>query len=910
MATNDKKISNLVSRQLPEFIQSQSPALLEFVKQYYTLLESAQITLTDVGAIDQILLETEVESFVQLNATDEFGNDANDYIIDEQSGKGEFIKGETVTGETSGQTAVILAEDVDNGKIYVSANTKFITGETITGSSSNATAVISKYRANPVENITQLLEYIDIDDSLDDFFVRFKNKFLETLPNNLDATLDKKLFTKRITDLYNAKGSVRANKLFFQALFNQTPEIYYPNRDMLRVSDGDWEVSTILKVTLVTPTNGETAHLVGQTITQQTVLGNNVIGQASAVVDSVIKQTINGQEVSTLTLQEGTVSGTFTSTTGDNVELENEIGDLIQEDGDALDLQDRVFIKGTDNTDPNIIITCAVESVISDITINSGGSYFTKDEVLTVVNDTGGSEGRIFVDTVRADKVDSIFVESGGSGYAVGDGIVVNNTGTDGDGLIATVTVVNGGFALESDLEEDGQILLESGKTLVMEDETNSNLGDITKVTITNNGAGYTSLPALTIDSVSGSGAEIFPVGENIGRITKIRVFNHGFRYEVAPTIKSNLHMQVYDITDTFDPDETVTSSSTYNILLEETSERDILLMEDGDLAILEDSGQDADATATVVGLNTTSNILELKDVSNTFIVGETITGLTTGATAKILVANPASLTSTVGTVVNTTGSFTSVDGHISEDTKRIQDSFYYQDYSYVVKVGESITEWRDELRRAIHPAGFEVFGEVTIATQVNAKMKTGFVRINDLIEPDEVVELFTLIFGEKIGRRLGTIDDGTSLRSTPNRGIESEASFGNTRDVTLKREYNITLNSDRTQTVQGVNIRQGFVYAGPRFSTINRFAQTAFDTTDYGVPDSGITIQTLNNIKISGTGKTPPNGNDVTFEVFNSDLRTNFTIPADVTRIVFGENSFDENATTFDSDSVTFDAS
>src|SRR6056300_637812 len=102
MATNDKKISNLVSRQLPEFIQSQSPALLEFVKQYYTLLESAQITITDVGAIDQILLETEVEGFVQLNATDEFGNDADDYIIDEQSGKGEFIKGEIVTGQTSG----------------------------------------------------------------------------------------------------------------------------------------------------------------------------------------------------------------------------------------------------------------------------------------------------------------------------------------------------------------------------------------------------------------------------------------------------------------------------------------------------------------------------------------------------------------------------------------------------------------------------------------------------------------------------------------------------------------------------------------------------------------------------------------------------------------------------------------
>jgi hypothetical protein len=160
MATNDKKISNLVSRQLPEFVQSQSPALLEFVKQYYTFLESAQITVNNVGAIDQILLEDEVTSFLQLDASDEFGNDAGDFVIDESSAKGEFIKGETITGATSGQTAVILAEDTDNGKIYTTSNTSFITGETITGSTSGGTATIVKYRANPTETITNLLEYI------------------------------------------------------------------------------------------------------------------------------------------------------------------------------------------------------------------------------------------------------------------------------------------------------------------------------------------------------------------------------------------------------------------------------------------------------------------------------------------------------------------------------------------------------------------------------------------------------------------------------------------------------------------------------------------------------------------------------------------------------------------------------
>ena len=914
MATNDKKISNLVSRQLPEFIQSQSPALLEFVKQYYTFLESAQITVNNVGAIDQILLEDEVTSFLQLDASDEFGNDEGDYVIDESSAKGEFIKGETITGATSGQTAVILAEDVDNGKIYTSSNTSFITGETITGSTSGGTATIVKYRANPAETITNLLEYIDIDDSLDDFFLRFKNKFLETLPNSFDASLDKKLFTKRINDLYNAKGSINANKIFFQALFNDTPEIYYPNRDMLRVSDGDWVVDTIMKVTLVSPSGGNTANLAGQTITQQTVVGNTVIGEATAVVDTVTKERISGQEVTTLIIQPGSVVGTFVASPGDNIELEDDSGDIIQEDSSGLDLQEQVLIKGTDNTNSEVVITCAVESVINNATVTSGGRYYSVGDVLSVSGTEGGLRGSVIVDTVRSDKVDSIFVETGGSGYAVGDAIVVDNTGVDGDGLAGTVSVVNGGFTLEQDLDEDGILLLETGKTIVMEPQTNSNTNDIARINISNNGAGYTGLPTITISSSAGSSGAVFPVSANIGKITRAKIFDHGFRYEVPPTISANLHMQIHSLSDSFDVGETVSASSSYNLILETTDDRDIVVMENGDQTLLEDSLQDSDGSATVVSFNASTNILELKDVSNAFVAGETITGGTSGTTAKILNSDHASLTSTVGTVVNTSGGFTTVDSHVSEITKKIQDSLYYQDYSYVVKVGEAIVSWRDELKRSIHPAGFEVFGEVAIRSQVNAKLKTGFVRVSGVVDPDEVIEILTLIFDEKVRRKLGTATDGSSLRTNPERSIEASASHtANTRDTTLTTDYTLKLAGDRETTVQGINVRQGFIYSGPRFRTLNKFAQSAFiqsNTDSAGfVLENSFQIGMYNQIRVSGTGKTPPNGTVPTFGDYNSDLRTNICIPSEVLQVRSGPgDTFDETVTTFDNTSVTFD--
>ena len=74
MAKFTKKINPLVSRQFPQHIQANNPLLVEFVKQYYRYMDSAQITLSSVTASDQILLETGTENFLALDGTDEIGS--------------------------------------------------------------------------------------------------------------------------------------------------------------------------------------------------------------------------------------------------------------------------------------------------------------------------------------------------------------------------------------------------------------------------------------------------------------------------------------------------------------------------------------------------------------------------------------------------------------------------------------------------------------------------------------------------------------------------------------------------------------------------------------------------------------------------------------------------------------------
>jgi len=61
-------------------------------------------------------------------------------------------------------------------------------------------------------------------------------------------------------------------------------------------------------------------------------------------------------------------------------------------------------------------------------------------------------------------------------------------------------------------------------------------------------------------------------------------------------------------------------------------------------------------------------------------------------------------------------------DGKISH-LKKVQDSRYYQSFSYVIKTGQTIENWNDAVKKLLHPAGFAFFGEVVVFTTASARM-------------------------------------------------------------------------------------------------------------------------------------------------------------------------------------------
>lgn len=100
---------------------------------------------------------------------------------------------------------------------------------------------------NTTYHSRRILDYKDIDDTVDNFVVKFKQKYLTDI--QLDTVSQTRQLIKHSLDLYRAKGTERAIDLFFRAVFGKPAEVYYPGDDIFRLSDGKWVKPKYLEVT-------------------------------------------------------------------------------------------------------------------------------------------------------------------------------------------------------------------------------------------------------------------------------------------------------------------------------------------------------------------------------------------------------------------------------------------------------------------------------------------------------------------------------------------------------------------------------------------------------------------------------------------------------------------------------------
>ena len=142
----------------------------------------------------------------------------------------------------------------------------------------------------------QLFDINDIDKTLDEFLVNYKEKYLKDFP--FAATTDKRFMIKHIMDYYRSKGSTQSLELLMKMLYGEEIEVYYPSQDVLKPSESNWISPKYIEVSK----SRRTVDFLDQQI-------RGSISGATAFVESIVTKRSEGKLIDVVYLSD--VRGTF-----------------------------------------------------------------------------------------------------------------------------------------------------------------------------------------------------------------------------------------------------------------------------------------------------------------------------------------------------------------------------------------------------------------------------------------------------------------------------------------------------------------------------------------------------------------------------------------------------------------------
>ena len=294
----------------------------------------------------------------------------------------------------------------------------------------------------------------------------------------------------------------------------------------------------------------------------------------------------------------------------------------------------------------------------------TGGTGHQVGDSVTFSSSSGvGATGVIDATT---NEVVTFTLVDGGSGYSVGNTVATVSGGEPNGGLTGTVTVT-----AVSNLE-----------TIFSYTDTIQGLSD-TPIgfgpTYSSNSGAISSNLASSNSSTALSAA-LGTINVQAGKISAISVTTGNYANNSLPSVSA--------VDSTISPLDLPDGSGGFK----------------GRNAVISASfipGSITDVTVTNRGR--LYNAIDAITVTNTTRSG------TTAATGDPVVSG----------VIEETGSFKGTRGFLSWD-QRLQDNYYYQEFSYVVRSQTALKTYRNIVRDVIHPAGTKLFGQVDIEVEAD----------------------------------------------------------------------------------------------------------------------------------------------------------------------------------------------
>ena len=256
------KVQQIIENQVPEFLISESPKAVDFLKQYYISQEyqGGPIDLTD--NLDQyikldnltpevIVGETKLTSgitttstTVNVSSTKGFPKEFGLFKIEDEVITYTGITTNSFTGCIRGFSGITTYHAENNPSELVFSDSSAINHE------NDATVI----------NLSALF--------LKEFYKKTKKLLTPGLENvNFVNNLDVSNFIKNSKSLYQSKGTEESFRILFNVLYNETPKILDLEQYLIKPSTAEF---IRREVVLAEALSGNPIHLVGQTIIKST----------------------------------------------------------------------------------------------------------------------------------------------------------------------------------------------------------------------------------------------------------------------------------------------------------------------------------------------------------------------------------------------------------------------------------------------------------------------------------------------------------------------------------------------------------------------------------------------------------------------------------------------------------------
>ena len=552
----------------------------------------------------------------------------------------------------------------------------------------------------------------DIDETAENFFQYFKSKYSYIIPKQIAG--DERFLQKHILDLYRSKGSIDGLKLFFRLLYNEESEVYLPSSDMLRPSSGTWVEKKYMEVTY-TDSNSSFEN--------KLITGSQ--SGATAYVESYVSSINAGKIIYQMFLSN--ISGSFI------------VGERIGYTGLNYNLAPKIIGSPTSIT----VDTTTPNNVTGDFLTASYGSGSGLKVLVSNTRIAGSANGSIQFKIISGgDGYTSnplISITSGSNSVGSGatfSGVTLSNTRT----FSYSTSYINNTLVRANTYSFNANTSVNSTSEFIAISNNQLANGDYVKYYVD---AGNTALSGLSNNSyyfivgANNTGIQLATGNTSTYNTAPINITagptQNGHHLYIVPLTSLALNSVSYGSTINNASISTVLQYALTNQIITIGSIASLTGIATGDgydgyinVSITEPKiagygipdqqggvlGTDAIVNANVVlGVGLVSNLVVKDSGTGYHNKSEKITfyNSTQGNTDQTTIG-----VVNLGAVGTKEGYWTTTHGFL-DSNKYIQDSNYYQEYSYEIKFVKSLNKYIDILRELVHPAGNKVFGKTFV---------------------------------------------------------------------------------------------------------------------------------------------------------------------------------------------------